>query len=195
MLFRSISVRFIAAALTARGVPATAHDAFDVGMITDDHFGGADVVPEAEGRMAERIAARAMSDAVPVVTGFIGKTRDGRVTTLGRGGSDYSAALVGAAIGADEIEIWTDVPGVMSADPRVVPTAHTIPALSFDEAAELAYFGAKVLHPKTIHPAVRRGIPVRVKNTFDPPHPGTVITGRGDLAARGARAKIGRAHV
>ncbi|MFO0603208.1 MAG: aspartate kinase [Polyangiales bacterium] len=183
-----ISVRFVAAALRARGVPATAHDAFDVGVVTDDHFGGADVVAEAEALMAERVTALAMRDEVPVVTGFIGKTRDGRITTLGRGGSDYSAALFGAAIGADEIEIWTDVPGVMSADPRVVPEAHTIPALSFDEAAELAYFGAKVLHPKTIHPAVRRGIPVRVKNTFEPAHPGTVITSRGDLGARGARA-------
>jgi hypothetical protein len=127
-----------------------------------------------------------MRDEVPVVTGFIGKTRDGRVTTLGRGGSDYSAALVGAALDADEIEIWTDVPGVMSSDPRVVLEAHTIDCLSFAEAAELAYFGAKVLHPKTIHPAVRRAIPVRVKNTFEPEHPGTVITAAGDMAARGA---------
>jgi aspartate kinase len=183
-----ISVRFIAAVLRAHGVPAKAYDAFEVGMITDDQFGSADVTPEADALLAERITALALHGEVPVITGFIGKTRDGRVTTLGRGGSDYSAALIGAAIGADEIEIWTDVPGVMSADPRVVPEAHTIPSLSFDEAAELAYFGAKVLHPKTIHPAVRRGIPVRVKNTFDPSHPGTVITARGDLVARGVRA-------
>ena len=183
-----ISVRFVAAVLTAKGVPATHHDAFDVGMTTDDHFGGAEPLPESEAALREAVGALVASGKVPVITGFIGKTRDGRVTTLGRGGSDYSAAVLGAAAGSDEIEIWTDVPGVMSSDPRVVPEAHTIPVLSFDEAAELAYFGAKVLHPKTIHPAVRQGIPVRVKNTFEPSHPGTVITAQGDPGARGARA-------
>ncbi len=183
-----ISVRGVAATLRAKGIAATAHDAFDLGMVTDDAFGSAEVLPEHEAAIARSVRARVEAGEVPVITGFIGKTRDGRVTTLGRGGSDYSAALVGAAVGSDEIEIWTDVPGVMSSDPRVVPEAHTIPALSFDEAAELAYFGAKVLHPKTIHPAVRRGIPVRVKNTFEPPHPGTVITAAGDASARGARA-------
>ena len=183
-----ISVRGIAATLRAKGIDAEAHDAFDLGLVTDDHFGGAEPLPESDAVMRARLEAAVGRGVVPVVTGFIGKTRDGRVTTLGRGGSDYSAAIVGAAVDADEIEIWTDVPGVMSSDPRVVPEAHTIPTLSFDEAAELAYFGAKVLHPKTIHPAVRRGIPVRVKNTFDPPHPGTVITAGGDTHARGARA-------
>jgi aspartate kinase len=183
-----ISVRGVAAILTARGIRASAHDAFDVGMITDDHFGGAEPLPESEALLRSRVSAVVEGGVVPVITGFIGKARDGRVTTLGRGGSDYSAAIVGAAIDADEIEIWTDVPGVMSSDPRVVREAHTIPSLSFDEAAELAYFGAKVLHPKTIHPAVRRGIPVSVKNTFDPTHRGTVITAKGDGNARGARA-------
>ncbi len=183
-----ISVRGVAATLSAKGVPATHHDAFDVGMVTDDNFGGAEPLPESEALLRERVTALVRAGKVPVVTGFIGRALDGRVTTLGRGGSDYSAAVVGAAVGADEIEIWTDVPGVMSSDPRVVPEAHTIPVLSFDEAAELAYFGAKVLHPKTIHPAVRRGIPVRVKNTFEPAHPGTVITAAGDREARGARA-------
>jgi aspartate kinase len=183
-----ISVRGVAATLTAKGIPATHHDAFDVGMITDESFGGAEPLPESEALLRDRVGALARSGRVPVITGFVGKTLDGRVTTLGRGGSDYSAAVVGAAVGADEIEIWTDVPGVMSSDPRVVAEAHTIPVLSFDEAAELAYFGAKVLHPKTIHPAVRRGIPVRVKNTFEPAHPGTVITAEGDRGARGARA-------
>lgn len=183
-----ISVRGVAATLTAKGIPATHHDAFDVGMITDENFLGAEPLAESDALISERVTALARSGRVPVITGFVGKTLDGRVTTLGRGGSDYSAAVIGSAIGADEIEIWTDVPGVMSSDPRVVPEAHTIPVLSFDEAAELAYFGAKVLHPKTIHPAVRRGIPVRVKNTFEPSHSGTVITADGDRAAKGARA-------
>jgi len=183
-----ISVRTVAAVMRARGLEAEAVDAFDAGMITDDRFGAAEPLPQSEPALRGALEAYRARGVVPVVTGFIGKTLDGRVTTLGRGGSDYSAALVGAALDADEIEIWTDVPGVMSADPRVVPEAHTIDCLSFAEAAELAYFGAKVLHPKTIHPAVRRAIPVRVKNTFAPAHPGTVITAAGDPAARGPRA-------
>jgi aspartate kinase len=183
-----ISVRFVAATLRAKGIEAMHHDAFDVGMLTDANFGAAEPLAESEAALRDAVSSVVARGVVPVITGFIGRTRDGRITTLGRGGSDYSAAIIGAAVGADEIEIWTDVPGVMSSDPRVVPEAHTIPALSFDEAAELAYFGAKVLHPKTIHPAVRRGIPVRVKNTFEPAHPGTVVTARGDEHARGARA-------
>ncbi len=173
-----MSVRTISAALVSMGVQARPFDAWDVGMITDDTFGGAEPLPSSEATLHATLRRLAM-ECVPVVTGFIGKTADGRVTTLGRGGSDYSAAVFGAAIGADEIEIWTDVDGVMSSDPRVVPSARTIPCLSFSEAAELAYFGAKVLHPKTILPAVQRAIPVRVLNTFKPTAPGTVITSGG----------------
>jgi aspartate kinase len=172
-----ISARAIAATMTARGLPAEAFDAFDIGMITDDNFGGAEPLPESAKLLHDAIVRD--TDVIPVITGFIGKSRDGRVTTLGRGGSDYTAAIVGAAIDAEEIQIWTDVDGVMSSDPRVVPEARTIPLLSFTEAAELAYFGAKVLHPKTILPAVRRSIPVRVLNTFKPTSPGTVITAEG----------------
>lgn len=183
-----VSARAIAATLRLRGVNAVGYDAWTLGMITDANFMGAEPLPEAHAALRESIVARVEAGEVPVVTGFIGTTPDGRVTTLGRGGSDYTAAILGAAVGSDEIEIWTDVPGVMSSDPRVVPEAHTIPTLSFGEASELAYFGAKVLHPKTILPAVRGGIPVRVKNTFEPAHPGTVITAQGDPAAHGARA-------
>jgi aspartate kinase len=172
------SVRTFAAVLSARGVTATAFDAFDVGMITDAQFGAAEPLSDSAARVRDALGVDGVAhakDSVAVVTGFIGKTEDGRVTTLGRGGSDYSAALFGAAMRADEIEIWTDVDGVMTADPRVVRAARTIPVLSFTEAAELAYFGAKVLHPKTIHPAVRENIPVRVLNTFNPEGEGTVI--------------------
>ena len=105
---------------------------------------------------------------MPVLPGFIGSTRKGVATTLGRGGSDWSAAVLGAALGAEEIQIWTDVDGMMTVDPRVVPSARVIPEVSFDEAAELAYFGAKVLHPATIKPAVERGIPVRILNSLNP---------------------------
>ena len=112
---------------------------------------------------------------VPVITGFIGKTEKGEVTTLGRGGSDYSAAIFGSAIDAEEIQIWTDVDGMMSADPKIVKNARTLEKVSFAEASELAYFGAKVLHPKTILPAVKKNIPVRVLNTFNAEGKGTLI--------------------
>jgi aspartate kinase len=110
---------------------------------------------------------------IPVVTGFIGATPQGVTTTLGRGGSDYSAAILGAILPAEQVWIWTDVDGVMSADPRLVPQARTIPLLSYREIAELAYYGAKVVHPKTIRPVIEAGIGLRVCNTFNPDHPGT----------------------
>ena len=115
------------------------------------------------------------SGRVVVTGGFVGATRRGITTTLGRGGSDYSASLLGLALGADEIQIWTDVDGMLTADPRVVASPRLVPYLSFAEAAELAYFGAKVLHPKTIQPAAARNIPVRILNTFRPEAPGTLI--------------------
>ncbi|HEX6464462.1 MAG TPA: aspartate kinase, partial [Vicinamibacterales bacterium] len=114
---------------------------------------------------------------IPVLGGFIGRTADGRTTTLGRGGSDYSASVIGAAIHAAEIQIWTDVDGMLTADPRIVPDAEVVPHLSFAEAAELAYFGAKVLHPSTIFPAISRNIPVRILNSLRPDRTGTLITG------------------
>jgi aspartate kinase len=109
------------------------------------------------------------------MTGFIGGAPDGSTTTLGRGGSDYSATLLGAAIDADEVQIWTDVPGVLSADPRQVSDARVVPTISYDEAQELAHFGAKVLHPRTIRPAVALDIPVRILSTFAPQEPGTLV--------------------
>jgi bifunctional aspartokinase / homoserine dehydrogenase 1 len=110
---------------------------------------------------------------VPVITGFIGATPEGVITTLGRGGSDYSAAIIGAALPADDVWIWTDVDGVMTTDPRIVPTARTLPEINYSEIAELAYYGAKVLHPKTIRPVLDAGIGLRICNTFNPSHPGT----------------------
>jgi aspartate kinase len=162
-----------AAGLRDAGVPARAHHAGDAGLLTDGRFGDAHPLPEAEARMREALAG---SRDVAVVTGFIGRTRDGEVTTLGRGGSDYSAALFGAALRAREIQIWTDTNGLLSADPNVVPEAVPVPRLSFAEASELAYFGAKVLHPKTLLPAIGHGIPVRVLNTSRPDAPGSLIT-------------------
>ena len=124
-----------------------------------------------------------------VVTGFLGSTADGRTTTLGRGGSDYSAALIGAALGAEEIQIWTDTSGMLSADPRIVPEARPVPHLSFAEASELAYFGARVLHPKTLLPAIEKEIPVRVLNTARPHDPGSRITASAGEMAGGWRVK------
>jgi aspartate kinase len=120
------------------------------------------------------------------VTGFLGATVEGVTSTLGRGGSDYSAAILGSCLDSDEIWIWTDVNGVLTADPRVVPEAHTLPRISYNEAAELAYFGGKVLHPKTMLPAMERNIPIRILNTFEPHHPGTlVMVGNGNGPASG----------
>jgi aspartate kinase len=130
---------------------------------------------ETEARVNTVLRPLLEQDIVPVVTGFIGGTPDGAITTLGRGGSDYSAAILGAALSVDEVWTWTDVDGVMTADPRIAPNAHVIPTLSYSEVGELAYFGAKVLHPKTISPVVAENIPVRVKNTFNPTCPGTQI--------------------
>jgi aspartate kinase len=132
---------------------------------------------------------------IPVLGGFVGATVEGHATTLGRGGSDYSGAIVGAGLAASEIQIWTDVDGMLTADPRIVPQARLVPRLSFAEAAELAYFGAKVLHPSTIHPAVERNIPVRILNARKPDGPGTLITaepapGANPLAGLAAKQEV-----
>jgi len=167
-----MSSKIMAGYMQSIGMPASAYAAYDVGMITDSNFGEADVLPETESLIK---GAFGHIDGIPVVTGFIGKDMAGNPTTLGRGGSDYTASIIGAAIGAEEIEIWTDVDGVMTSDPRIVKSAVSIDRVSYEEASELAFLGAKVLHPKTILPAVNKNIPVRVLNTFNPSHKGTVV--------------------
>jgi len=166
-----MSVRIVAAYLNKIGIKAKAFDAYDIGMITTPDYGKAEPLPDTEEKIKEFLKK---VKEVPVVTGFIGKDSAGNITTLGRGGSDYTAAVVGAAING-VIEIWTDVNGIMSADPRVVKEARTIDQISFNEASELAYFGARVLHPKTIWPAIRKNIPVKILNSFEPSHKGTTI--------------------
>jgi aspartate kinase len=146
-------------------------------LVTDDTFTCA--VPQLEATRAHvqaRVRPLIAEGGIPVTGGFVGATRGGVATTLGRGGSDYSAAILSAALDAEEIQIWTDVDGMLTADPRVVSSARLVPFLSFAEAAELAYFGARVLHPKTIQPAASSNIPVRILNTFRPDAPGTLIT-------------------
>lgn len=128
-------------------------------------------------RIKGKLVPALENNDIIVVTGFIGSDKDGNYTTLGRGGSDYSAAVLARGLSADRLEIWTDVSGILTTDPRMIPEATSIPTMSFNEAAELAFFGAKVLHPKTIKPAVAENIPVHIRNTFEPEHPGTVIHG------------------
>jgi aspartate kinase len=172
---KAMSVLF-AATLRSRGTPA-AHVWADRVIATDDRHGGARPKRE-ETRLAAAREVQPLLDAgqTVVLTGFIGFAPDGSTTTLGRGGSDYSATLLGAALDADEVQIWTDVPGVLSADPRQVADVRVVPQVSYDEAQELAHFGAKVLHPRTIRPAVALGIPVRILSTFVPEEPGTLVT-------------------
>ena len=170
-----LSAPLLAAVLRANGVAAEWVDAAEI-VVTDDNFGNADpLIEPTTVHVKSRLQPLLNGGVVPVITGFIGATKDGISTTLGRGGSDYSAAILGAALHADEVQIWTDVNGIMTADPRVVPTARTIPEISYIEAAELAFYGAKVLHPKTILPAVERDIPILVLNTFEPDHAGTLL--------------------
>ena len=169
-----LAVELVAAALRAGGTPAEAISAEEI-VVTDDAFGNAAPDMAATTERAARLSDLARAGTVPVVTGYIGASPAGVTTTLGRNGSDYSAAIIGAAVGADEVWIWTDVDGVMSADPRLVAGARSLPALSYVEASELAYFGSKVIHPRTIVPAVTAGVPIRIKNTFNPTHPGTLI--------------------
>jgi len=167
--------RIFAAALRDRGERATAVEATEV-IVTNGHHGSATPLMDVTREAAQaRILPLLAEGVTPVVTGFIAATEEGVTTTLGRGGSDYTAAILGACLDSDEVWIWTDVDGVMTADPRVVPEARSLPEISYAEAAELSYFGAKVLHPKTILPAVEHGIPLRILNTFNPSHPGTLI--------------------
>jgi aspartate kinase len=171
-----LSAPVITAAFRCAGIDAQLVDARQV-IITDSQFGRAEPQPEAiAGACRDFVTPLVLAGKVPIIAGYLGSTVHGVTTTLGRGGSDYTAALLGAAIDAEAIEIWTDVDGMLTADPRVVENPQLIDHIRFDEAAELASFGAKVLHPNTIAPAVRRGIPVYVLNSTNPAGSGTKIT-------------------
>ena len=182
-----LSSRLMAAVLGESGLTAEFVDAREC-VKTDDNYGNAAPLSETASATNERLGSIMVRAAIPVLGGFIGSTATGVTTTLGRGGSDYTAAIVGAALDAREIQIWTDVSGVLTADPRVVPEAQTIPVLSYQEAAELAYFGAKVLHPKTIQPAIDNNIPVRVCNSHAPADAGTLIVAQPQAAPQTVKA-------
>jgi aspartate kinase len=173
-----LASKLVTAALSAHGIEATRVDSRDC-IVTDDNFTrAAPLFEETNCKLLEFVQPLISQDRVPVMGGFIGATRAGVTTTIGRGGSDFSASIVGAGLNAEKIEIWTDVDGMMTTDPNLCPDARRIKVISFDEAAELAYFGAKVLHPATVLPAVQKNIPVYILNSRDPACEGTRISAR-----------------
>jgi aspartate kinase len=184
-----LSSQLFAAVLRARSMSARHVDARRCVITDDEHGRAAPLREETERHTRERVGPLVAAGEIPVMGGFIASSAaTGETTTLGRGGSDYTAGLVGAALRAREIQIWTDVSGVLTADPRIVPEARTIPRLSYAEAAELAYFGAKVLHPKTILPAVVRNVPVRICNSRAPQSPETVVYFDAEMTPRTVKA-------
>ena len=177
----------LSAAIRERGIASTVMDGCEAGILTTPQHGESTSLPESDERIKRRVGPL-LAKEIPVIMGFMGCTREGVLTTLGRSGSDYSASIIGAGIDADEIWIWTDVDGIMTCDPRVINDARVMPSLSYLEVMELSYFGAKVMHPRSIEPAMRKNILVRVKNTFNPSHPGTVIVRNGQQDTRVVKA-------
>jgi aspartate kinase len=190
-----LSSKIVTAALAEAGLPAEWVDARRAIVTNDDYTRASPIAPATN--EALRATVRPLIDAgrVPVLGGFVGSTTTGHTTTLGRGGSDYSGALVGAGTGAAEIQIWTDVDGMLTADPRIIGEPRLVPRLSFAEAAELAYFGAKVLHPSTILPAIERNIPVRILNARNANGSGTLITADPPAAATAVTALAAKRDV
>ena len=165
--------------LTSIGVKARWLTGWDAGIVTDSNYGEAKPFIELSKLQLKRILQPIIDKGeVPVVTGYIAKSQDGSITTLGRGGSDYTATLIAAALKVDEVWLWTDVDGLMTADPRIEPSAKTIKELSFEEAVEMTALGAKRMHPRALEPAMEEDIPVRIRNTFNPDNPGTIITSK-----------------
>lgn len=183
-----MSSRLLAAVLCEDGVEAVPADPRTCILTNEDHGNAAPLMAATERLTQLTLEPLLEASRVPVLGGFIGVSSGGRTTTLGRGGSDYTASIIGAALGAREIQIWTDVSGVLTADPRLVKAARTVPRLSYAEAAELAYFGAKVLHPKTVHPAIVKGIPVQICNSHAPHEPGTLICAESERTPQGVKA-------
>jgi aspartate kinase len=184
------ATHLVATALRHAGVSARTVDAAEL-IVTDNHYGAAWPFPqESSERIRVRLRALLQSRIVPVITGYIGATREGNVTTLGRGGGDYSATLIGAALGADEICIWTDVDGILTADPKIVPEARTLAELSYAEAADIATFGPEILHPRTLTPLIEQSIPLSIRNVLRPQHPGTRVLPSSQPSARAAHTII-----
>ena len=173
-----LSVRIVASFLNVQGIKARFYDAWDVGFISDSSFMNAELLKDVWQRIPQALGnyRDGKDGAIPVVTGFIAKDADGCITTLGRGGSDLTATMIGAAMKAEEIQTWKDVDGILTADPRIVKNAKTVPFVTYEEAAELAYFGAQILHPRSMAPCRKAGVPVRVKNSYNIQSEGSLIT-------------------
>ena len=167
-----LSVRIMEAYLKSQGIDSKHHDAFDIGFVSDSNFMNAELLEETPKKIR-----KSLQDVryLPIVTGFLAKDKEGNITTLGRGGSDLTASVLAASLNAEEVIYWKDVDGILTTDPRIVKNAQPVSQVSFPEAAELAYFGAKVLHPRSIKPACDAGIPVRLKNSYNIDHPGTMV--------------------
>lgn len=172
-----MSVRMMACYLEKLGTPAKFYDAWDIGFVSDSNFMNAELLDETWKNIPKALSSykNGAQKEIPIVTGFIAKDKNGVITTLGRGGSDLSATMLGSALEADEIQTWKDVDGILTADPRVVPCARTVAEVTYEEAQELAMFGAQVLHPRSMMPCRRKGIPVRVKNSYNIQSEGSVI--------------------
>ncbi|MDR0598089.1 MAG: aspartate kinase [Treponema sp.] len=190
-----LSARLVAAYLNSIGVKARAMDGWDAGLLSDSNFTFAELEEDSWSRVPAALTPLMDGGALPVITGFIAKDRQGNITTLGRGGSDLSATFIAAAMGAAEVQVWKDVDGIMTADPRLVKAARPVETVSYEEAAELAYFGAQVLHPRAMQPCVRTGITVRVKNSYNPEAQGTRIVAAADKKAGPVRAITSRKNI
>ncbi len=190
-----LSVRIAAAYFRSAGIPSQALDAWEAGIHSNSSFGSADPAEDSWTSIPEKILPILDAGTLPIVTGFIAKDPSGSVTTLGRGGSDLTATLLGAALGAEEVQVWKDVDGILTADPRVVKDARPVEVVTYDEAAELAYFGAQVLHPRSMQPCLRTGTPVRVKNSYNPPAVGTLIMAERSGASALVRAITSKRNV
>ncbi len=188
-----LSVRLMAGYLSSQGVRAEFRDAWDIGFLSDSNYVNADLLPATWENIRNRLGAYAAGKAgdgmaMPIVTGFIAKDEKGFITTLGRGGSDLTATIIGAALRADEVQTWKDVDGILTTDPRIVKEARPVPIATYDEVAELAYFGAQVLHPRSMQPCLQTGTPVRVKNSYNVDAPGSIIVTRHETTPSPVRA-------
>lgn len=175
-----MSVRMMAAYLQKENVPSYAVDSWDIGFLSDSRYMSAELLDSVWNKIPEYLSnyKNGLADEIPIVTGFIAKDEKGHITTLGRGGSDLTATMIGAAMRAEEVQTWKDVDGIMTTDPRIVKEAKMVPEVTYEEAQELAVFGAQVLHPRSMIPVMRTGTPVRVKNSYNIDSPGSLIVGR-----------------
>lgn len=174
-----LAAPIVSCSICSLGINSKSFTGGEAGIVTDSNYGSAKPLEESYSLINERLSPL-LGNSISVVTGFIAQNQQEIITTLGRSGSDFSASILGAAVKADEIWLWKEVHGIMTTDPKIVPEAKCIPRISYIEAMELSYFGAKVLHPRTIEPAIRHKIPVRVKNTFEPDFEGTLIVAEQD---------------